>query len=229
MNNGELNHNAKALIRQYLLKITLPTGALAGILVAALGWVINDLATGTAYNDAYHNALTLFHRTIVDMTKEASTSAAVADGARKDAEDARNEIFRIREDVKTATIANILDQAIVKLANDPNFLNRLEKEIGNTLDLSSPKLQRWTQQPLVEINNPDIRDTYDQPILWDDGKKIHKLQGLCFLTSISGKFEGSGEFVEVYIGKGDYWHLRGNSHQAGVAATVMCYKLISAR
>ena len=221
MPDNKLTLEAEAQIRRYLWKILGPAGGLAGLFLFGMGWLINDLARGTAYNDA----LAIFHEDMTKIAVEVGKSAADAERAKKNAEDARIEIFRIRDDVKTATITKILRDAAATLSNDPNFVTKVQEEIGHTLDLTTPKTENWTQKRLQKIGDPKIRDFYDEPILWHDGTKIHNQQGLCFLTKLSGKFEGAGEYVEVYIGKGNYWHFKGNSHQGGVAATVICYKL----
>ena len=43
----------------------------------------------------------------------------------------------------------------------------------------------------------------------------------CFLTFVRGKFEGGGEYVQVYEHKG-YWYLGGSSGQKDVAAKARC-------
>ncbi|MEW6095979.1 MAG: hypothetical protein AB1567_05585 [bacterium] len=54
---------------------------------------------------------------------------------------------------------------------------------------------------------------------WSPVKMIHKDKGFCFLTYVSGKFEGDGECVKIYIDEDDgYWYLGGTSQQAGVDA-----------
>jgi len=47
----------------------------------------------------------------------------------------------------------------------------------------------------------------------------------CFLTRVTGKFEGGGEFVEVVRKADGWWHLRGKSHQVGVGGSAICMKL----
>ena len=58
---------------------------------------------------------------------------------------------------------------------------------------------------------------------WHQGeppvKLIRKDEGFCALTGVTGRFEGDGEQVRVYIGDDDYWYLGGQSAQKGVAAT----------
>ncbi len=43
----------------------------------------------------------------------------------------------------------------------------------------------------------------------------------CFLTRMTGKFEGGGEVVRTYA-SGDWWYLGGQSLQAGVGASARC-------
>ena len=57
---------------------------------------------------------------------------------------------------------------------------------------------------------------------WEQGKPpiqlIKRSEGLCFLTKVSGHFEGEGESVRLWIDKDGYWYLGGDSHQLGVNA-----------
>ena len=223
MAESKLTHEAKELIREYLWKILVPVGGLASILLFVLGWGINELAIGTANNKAWES----IKPQIIKIIEKISEAEVQIERAKRDMESAKNDVFDIRDDTKTAR--SILNDTVEKLSNDQNFITKVKKELDYTLDISTPKSKNWTQKPLTPIGDPNIRDSYDQPILWHDGTKIHKQQGLCFLTRISGKFEGGGEYVEVYIGKDDYWYLKGNSHQQDVAATAMCYKLKSRR
>jgi hypothetical protein len=62
---------------------------------------------------------------------------------------------------------------------------------------------------------------------WSQGQPsvvIGKGPGMaCFLTSISGHFQGAGEIVNVTVDQTDnMWKLGGASSQAGVAATARC-------
>ena len=66
---------------------------------------------------------------------------------------------------------------------------------------------------------------YSNEYNWCQGgsevRMIHKDKGFCFLTYVSGHFEGGGEAVWVYI-KDDYWYLGGQSLQQSVCAKARC-------
>ena len=57
---------------------------------------------------------------------------------------------------------------------------------------------------------------------WHQGelplKLIRQEEGFCALTSVSGRFDGSGEMIQVYVADDGYWYLAGKSQQSGVAA-----------
>jgi Pro-kumamolisin, activation domain/Cellulose binding domain len=71
---------------------------------------------------------------------------------------------------------------------------------------------------------------FDAPALsmeysWFQGlppsRMVTKAGNLCFLTSMTGDFEGGGESIRV-LDDGEFWQLGGTSEQAGVAATARC-------
>ena len=57
---------------------------------------------------------------------------------------------------------------------------------------------------------------------WEQGQSAVKLikstEGFCFLTKVTGRFEGGGEAVRLWINADGYWYLGGDSHQQGVSA-----------
>ncbi|MEM7125684.1 MAG: hypothetical protein AAF702_05120 [Chloroflexota bacterium] len=68
---------------------------------------------------------------------------------------------------------------------------------------------------------------YSDEYSWDKSKAavqmIHKDRGFCFLTRVGGKFEGTAEFVQVYIAGDNHWYLAGLSGQPqGIEARARC-------
>jgi hypothetical protein len=57
---------------------------------------------------------------------------------------------------------------------------------------------------------------------WDQGQQpvrlIKRDEGVCFLTGVSGHFQGAGENVRVWIAEDGYWYLGGQSMQEGISA-----------
>ena len=120
MPDNKLTLEAEAQIRRYLWKILGPAGGLAGLFLFGMGWLINDLARGTAYNDA----LAIFQQNMTGIAAELGKSAADAERAKKNAEDARIEIFRIRDDVKTATITKTSERCCCPPIERSQFRNQ---------------------------------------------------------------------------------------------------------
>ena len=58
---------------------------------------------------------------------------------------------------------------------------------------------------------------------WVDRELIPAKEGICYLTRVSGQFEGSGEHVEVAL-RGGSWYLRGHSCQNNVVVGARCWK-----
>lgn len=48
-------------------------------------------------------------------------------------------------------------------------------------------------------------------------------EGICFLTRVSGKFEGEGEWLKVYPENGQ-WMFAGRSAQAGIQGDARCWR-----
>lgn len=61
--------------------------------------------------------------------------------------------------------------------------------------------------------------TIMRPMLNTDGTR-----NACFLTRVTGRFMGWGEWVHIYE-SGGYWYLSGGSQQPDVAASARCVKL----
>jgi len=51
--------------------------------------------------------------------------------------------------------------------------------------------------------------------------------GVCFLSLVSGNFEGFGEKVGVHPGKDGFWHLEGKGQQEGIAAKAVSISSIT--
>lgn len=90
---------------------------------------------------------------------------------------------------------------------------------------------RWTlggksSQSSVAAGARCIRGDSTKPKAWSQGYEAAYLatasdvQG-CFLTRVTGKFRGSGEYVHAFI-TGGYWYLGGQSFQQSVGATARC-------
>jgi len=72
---------------------------------------------------------------------------------------------------------------------------------------------------------PPGKLSYTNEYSWYEGtphrRMLHKDKAVCFLTYITGKFEGAGEYVYTYT-KDGYWYLGGNSQQWQVMGKARC-------
>ena len=59
-------------------------------------------------------------------------------------------------------------------------------------------------------------------VTWNQGEDpvrlIKQTDGFCFLTKVTGHFQGDGESVRLWIDPDGYWYLGGDSHQLGISA-----------
>jgi len=60
---------------------------------------------------------------------------------------------------------------------------------------------------------------------WRNGdpavRMLNKNDGICFLSSVEGHFEGAGEEIAVRLKNDGYWYLEGRSHQADLGASAI--------
>jgi uncharacterized membrane protein YdjX (TVP38/TMEM64 family) len=84
----------------------------------------------------------------------------------------------------------------------------------------------WAPPALAAAESPCTPTRYD----WKQGEAKKRLLsaspadadgGVCFLSRVSGRFEGSGESVDVWVADGAWW-LSGGSKQAGVTTAAHC-------
>jgi hypothetical protein len=87
--------------------------------------------------------------------------------------------------------------------------NSTQRDVAASAMCTNSKARYWGSVNWKQGQSP----TYIGPA---DGR-------VCFLTSVTGRFEGWGEYVQTYISNGA-WYLGGASQQSGVAATAVCYK-----
>lgn len=150
MDDSTLTLQEKAEIRRYLLKLILPTGGIAGVFLLGLGWAVNELGVGLAYNKAFEDAQSF----IFDVTRKVSDAVAeterariaiidnqvAIEAARKEAEDASEEAMRIKGDLDIAKISKIVEDAAKELSNNGNFVNAVASKTNADLTSITAKL-----------------------------------------------------------------------------------------
>lgn len=53
---------------------------------------------------------------------------------------------------------------------------------------------------------------------------INEDEGFCFITGVTGKFEGGGEAIRVYVDRKGNWILEVRSRQRGVTGWARCVR-----
>ena len=84
--------------------------------------------------------------------------------------------------------------------------------------VSNVVFKTWDQKQALH-GKPEVYESTDELI------QKKRDADFCFLTRITGKFNGAGEYVEVYRRDDEDWYLRAKSHVGGVGVTVGCVKL----
>lgn len=110
-----------------------------------------------------------------------------------------------------------------------SFMGSGEGLLIEYFDFNRFYLGGWSQQ--VGVAGSAMCATSDAMFLshegWSQGNRPVNLGPadgqVCFLTSVSGRFEGWGEYVHTYISNGA-WYLGGSSNQSGVEAGAACFR-----
>jgi hypothetical protein len=76
------------------------------------------------------------------------------------------------------------------------------------------------------------RAVYDEA-LWTANtgavRLIAKNEGFCFISGVGGKYEGTGERVNLSVGDDGFWYLDGKSAQASLTARAISVRIIQGR
>jgi len=115
--NPNLSHEARALIRQYLLRLVAPGGAVALVMASFLGYAVNELVIGSAYQDAYSGAFSNVMNTIESNASAAAVARAQAETARDGALQVQRELNEVIQDVSTSELLTSTERQISEIAN----------------------------------------------------------------------------------------------------------------
>lgn len=109
----------------------------------------------------------------------------------------------------------------------------VKADIESQLQVAKEELQtdfdtfKQQQSELMKGLSLDVETkTYDIDVRKgrEKNKDLGKSWDGCFLTKVTGKFEGAGEQVAITRDEHQEWHLYGKSMQRDVAATARCIK-----
>ena len=108
------------------------------------------------------------------------------------------------------------------------------EEIQSLKDTALEDIRSRQTSGLTELRSaarvafPDMASLHEGPFSWRQGgparQLLHSSEGICFLTRVTGKFEGGGEVVHVSISSEGYWTLGGRSAQSGVRGEARCWR-----
>ncbi len=112
-----LSLEAQTSIRQYLLKLVALPGAAAVVVAAFLGYLVNDLARGSAYQDSYREAFSSVVDVISTTASDATTAALQAELAREEALQVQTELDQITQTVKASELLTSTERQIAEIAD----------------------------------------------------------------------------------------------------------------
>ena len=117
-----LSLESQAMVRKYMLKLVTIPGAVLVLGSFVLGFFVNDLAKGSAYQDAYKSAFTEVIETVTSTAAEASTSELKARMAKENTLRMHKDLAKIYEEIRTSELLMSTDKQIDKISK--NLLTR---------------------------------------------------------------------------------------------------------
>ena len=105
-----------------MLKLVAIPGGILLLVSFLLGYFINDLATGSAYQDAYNRAFSAVVTTVTNTARSASTALIEAETAKNNAVEMQKELDTILHEVQTSKLLTSTEEQIDGIAN--NLLKR---------------------------------------------------------------------------------------------------------
>ena len=112
-----------------------------------------------------------------------------------------------------------------------SFLKQLNADLASAeegIARLSDELDVADKEALEHIKAESFSVDQTAEFAWRQGQGATRMipvsEGVCFLTFVTGRFEGGGEQVRVSRNSEGYWVLGGASQQAGVAAGAACWR-----
>lgn len=217
---GELNSEAKELVRKYMLTLVVLPASVLSVVGFALGWFVNEGARGSAYAKAYGDAQT----EIIKLASSAAASAANASSAELNAKritkeldkslstvsviSAKAEDYGQKLDTVTKAERGLAEEVAKSLLKSPDTLTeKISKEYGDRLIESEARIKA------LESNKNDSIISAARAVCYSAllGNTDHSLilvalpnsnadlDKVCH-SSINGNWHAGG------IAKGSYFH-----------------------
>ena len=132
MDDKELTQEAKALIRKYMVSLVTLPGLLVSVVLFLLGYLVNEVATGRAYNEAYTEA----SNRIIEPAQQAAVAANDALRAKSDIEALQKELRTVQSDalqilqkLKTAEMFQRSEELVGEIVSQLALRNDLRQNI----------------------------------------------------------------------------------------------------
>ena len=119
----------QALVRKYMLKLVAIPAVILVIVSFVLGFFVNELATGYAYQDAYNRAFSDAIKSIRDTAVDAAKAEVEAKRAKDSALQVKRELDRISKRVKSSDLLTSTERQIAEIAlnllGQPEFIEQV--------------------------------------------------------------------------------------------------------
>lgn len=167
-NNGaKLSHEARELIRQYIVSLLVLPASVIALVSFLLGFFVNEAARGSAYNDAYKDAQIMIH----EITNNATASSARAEMALQKSTDIG--IKAEKEFQKALKQTDALIMVLDKKRTETESLLKEVKELS-----SSTKVVKMTQQSKDLTSDLLDSDDFKNMMSKQIGDKVNEIDPL---------------------------------------------------
>ncbi|MCG7941451.1 MAG: hypothetical protein N0C88_21750 [Candidatus Thiodiazotropha lotti] len=144
MESGKLTPEAETAVRKYMLHLVSLPAILGSVIMFVMGYLVNEVASGRAYNEAYKEA----SEKVLSFTEQAALAAHDADRTKQDIEQIRVELDSIR--TEAIEIRGKLKTAQAFQSSE-NIVSEVTKSLANRKDFKDSILA-ITEKQLADIN-----------------------------------------------------------------------------
>ncbi|MCP4342462.1 MAG: hypothetical protein GY799_27180 [Desulfobulbaceae bacterium] len=196
----ELSSDVKYQIEKFMfakfVKITTVLSGLLGFVGFITGFYLNDITTQKTKNDIYDKV----QQTILDISNNAASSAAIADRVRKDLEKELMDLEQITKTVEKDTI----DKLAQKFKDSPGFKTEIKEEMLANINQLAQRVSSVESQTSNTVKDGKTIKSNIQTINQTLQKQEISIASLDGNLKILGKLKESLKWIEISKDKSSF-------------------------